>query len=92
MKKLQKMIVREGLEISQENIYDGVFIKVTYLQFSDCNSSIKRLPHRSFLEYVSKVSCLKKIWWTSVLIKLSWQSRQLYQKREVILDPSVEAL
>ena len=54
------MIDREGLEISQKNVYDGVFSKVTYLQFTDCNSSIKRLLHRSFSEYVSKTSCLKK--------------------------------
>ena len=36
------------------------FSKVTCLQFTDCNSSIKRLLHRSFSEYVLKASCLKK--------------------------------
>ena len=36
------------------------FNKVTCLQFTGCNSSIKRLLHRSFSEYVSKASCLKK--------------------------------
>ena len=34
----------------------------------------------------------KNLWWTSVLLKLSQQSRQLYQKTELILEPSVEAL
>ena len=36
------------------------FSKVTCLQFTDCKSSIKRLLHRSFSEYVSKASFLKK--------------------------------
>ena len=60
MKKLRKMIVCEGLEISEENAYDAVFSEVTCLQFTDCNSSIKRLLHISLLEDVSKASCLQK--------------------------------
>ena len=36
------------------------FSKVVCLQCPDCNSSIKRLHHRFFPEYVSKSSCLKK--------------------------------
>ena len=74
------------------------FSKVTYLQFTDCNVPIKELLHRSYSEFISKANCLKKnilakkSRWTSVLLKLSRQSRQLYQKTELILEPSVEAL
>ena len=58
---LQKIIDGKGLEISQENVYEGVsFSKVTNLQCSDCNFAIKITHHRYFLEYVAKTSCLKK--------------------------------
>ena len=60
MKILRKMINWERLEISQENLYDGVsFSKVTNLHCSDWNFTIKRTHHRFFLEYVPKTSCLK---------------------------------
>ena len=58
---LQKIIDGKSLEISQENIYGGAsFSKVSSLQCSDCNFSIKIAHHRYFLEYVPKTSCLKK--------------------------------
>ena len=57
---LRKITDCESLEISQENFYDEVsFSKVTNLQCSDCNFSIKRTHYRFFLEYVPKTSCLK---------------------------------
>ena len=60
MKMLRKMINCERLEISQENLYDGVSVsKVTNLQCSDWNFAIKRTHRRFFLEYVPKTSCLK---------------------------------
>ena len=58
---LQKTIDWESLKIFQKNFYDGVsFSKVTSLQFSDCNFTIKKTHHRLFLEYAPKISCLKK--------------------------------
>ena len=61
MKMLRKIIDGKSLEISQENVYEGVsFSKVTNLQCSDCNFAIKIAHHRYFLEYVPNTSCLKK--------------------------------
>ena len=61
MKMLRKIIDGKSLEISQENVCEGVsFSKVTNLQCSDCNFAIKIVHHRYFLEYVQKTSCLKK--------------------------------
>ena len=61
MKMLRKIIDGKSLEISQENVYEGVsFSKVTNLQCSDCNFAIKVANHRYFLEYAPKTSCLKK--------------------------------
>ena len=61
MKMLRKIIDGKSLEISQENVYEGVsFSKVTNLQCSDCNFVIKIAHRRYFLEYVPKTSCLKK--------------------------------
>ena len=58
---LQKIIDWESLKVFQRNFYNGVsFSKVTSLQFSDCNFTIKRTHHRFLLEYVLKTSCLKK--------------------------------
>ena len=58
---LQKIIDWESLKIFQKNFYNGVsFGKVTSLQFSGCNFTIKRTHHRFFSEYVPKTSCLKK--------------------------------
>ena len=57
----RKIIDGESLKIFQKNFYNGVsFIKVTSLQLSDCNFTIKRPHHRFFLEYVLKTSCLNK--------------------------------
>ena len=79
---LRKIIDGKSLEISQENVYEGVsFSKVTNLQRSDANFAIKILftqaQHRYFLEYVPKTSCPKQQYfekkslrWTSFLIKL----------------------
>ena len=61
MKMLRKIIDSKSLEISQENVYEGVsFSKFTNLQCSDCNFAIKIAHHIYFLEYVPKTSCLKK--------------------------------
>ena len=61
MKMLRKIIDGQSLEISQENVYEGVsFSKVTNLQRSDGNFAIKIAHHRYFLEYVTTTSCLKK--------------------------------
>ena len=78
MKMLRKIIDGKSLDISQENVYEGVsFSKVTNLQCSDCNFAIKIARHRYFSEYVPKTSCLvkqyfekKSLWWNSFLIKL----------------------
>ena len=84
MKMLRKIVDGKSLEISQENVYEGVyFSKVTNLQCSDCNFAIKIAHHRYFLEHVLKTSCLKKqnfekkgLWWTNFLIKLQPCSTQ----------------
>ena len=61
MKVLQKIIDGKSLEISQENVYEGVsFSTVTNLQCSDCTFAIKIANHRYLLEYIPKASCLKK--------------------------------
>ena len=61
MKVLRKIIDGKSLEISQQNVYEGVsFSKVTNLQCSDCNFAIKKGHHRFFLENVPNTSCLKK--------------------------------
>ena len=61
MTMLRKLIDSKSLGISQENVYEGVsFSKVTNLQRSDSNFSIKIAHHRYFLKYVAKTSCLKK--------------------------------
>ena len=58
---LRKTIDWESLKIFQKNFYNGVsFSKVTSLQLSGCNFTIKRTHHRFFLEYVPKTSCPKK--------------------------------
>ena len=54
MKMLRKIIDGKSLEISQENVYEGVFS--AKLQ----TFAIKIAHHRYFLEYVPKTSCLKK--------------------------------
>ena len=58
---LQKIIYWECLDIFQKKVCDGVsFSKVTSLQCSDCNFTIKRTHHRFFLDYVVKTGCIKK--------------------------------
>ena len=65
---LRKLIDWESLKIFQKNFYNGVsFSKVTSLQFSGCNFTIKRTHRRFLLEYVPKTSCLRK----NILIKNS---------------------
>ena len=61
MKMLRKVIDGKNLEISRENVHEGVsFSKVTNLQCSDCNFAIKIAHRRYFWEYVPKTGCLKK--------------------------------
>ena len=59
--KKRKIIECKSLEISQKNVYNGVYFnKVTNLQCSDCNFAIKITHYRYFFENVPKTSCLKK--------------------------------
>ena len=75
---LRKINDCESLEISQENVYDGVFFsKVVYLQCPDCSSSIKRIHRRLFPQYVSKSICLKK----NILRKKSMMENVLIKLR-----------
>ena len=61
MNMLRKIIDGKSLEISQENVYEGVsFIKVTNLQCSDCISAIKIAHHIYFLEQYLKNNILRK--------------------------------
>ena len=72
--------------------------KVKNLQCTDCNSIVKRLHPRFFLEYILNTSCLKK----NILRKKSMVDQrfnkgvvhicQFYQKTALMLDPSAEAL
>ena len=73
MKMLRKIIDGKSLEISRENVYEGVsFSNVTNLQCSDCNFAIKIAHHGHFLEYVPKTGCLKNQYFEAkvFLIKL----------------------
>ena len=55
MKMLGKITDCESLELFQANFYDRLSVsKLTNLQCSGCNIAIKRIHHRSFLEYVPK--------------------------------------
>ena len=57
---LRKIIDGKSLEISQENVYDGVsFSKVTNLQCSDCNFAVKITHHRYFLKMYRTLAVLK---------------------------------
>ena len=61
MRILRKIIGCKHLGNSQENVYDGVhFIKIASPQCRDSKSTINRLDHRFFSEYVPKISSLKK--------------------------------
>ena len=68
--------LRKFGNFSGKLLWQSFFSNVTNLQYSDCNFAIERTQHRFILEYVPKTSCLKKnkkrkrLWWTSVLIKL----------------------
>ena len=85
---IQKIIDCESLENLQENVYDGVcFSKVPHLQRTDFHSTISRLHHRTFLEFVPKISCFKNVlekmlWCTSILMKPKHRMRslQFYKK------------
>ena len=60
MKMLRKIIDGKSLEISQENVYEGVsFNKVTNLQCSDCIFAIKIAHHRCFWNMYRKLAVLK---------------------------------
>ena len=59
--KRRKIIDGKSLEISLENVYDGVsFSKVTMLQCSDYNFAINITHYRYIFENVPNTSCLKK--------------------------------
>ena len=59
---LQKITYGESLEISQDNVYDGVcFSKVTNLQCTDYNSTIKRIHRKFFFNYIPKTTVLHRI-------------------------------
>ena len=61
MKMLQKTIDWESLEIYQKSVRDGVcFRNFASLQCTDCKSTIHKIFHRFFSEYVPKTSFLKK--------------------------------
>ena len=61
MKMPRKIIAGKSLEISQENVCEGVsFSKVTNLLCSDCNFAINIAHRRYFFKYVPKTSCLRK--------------------------------
>ena len=86
MKMLRKINDCESFEMSQESVYDGVlFSKVVCLQCPDCSSSIKRLHHRFFPQYVSKSSCLKK----NILRKKSMMGNVLVKWRPCSTKPSI---
>ena len=61
------------------------FSKVVCLQCPDCNSSIKRLHHRFFPQYVSKSSCLKK----NILRKKSMMENVLIKLRPCSTKPEI---
>ena len=61
------------------------FSKVVYLQCPDCNSSIKRLHHRFFPQYVSKSSCLEK----NILRKKSMMENVLIKLRPCSTKPAI---
>ena len=62
-KDVKKIIDGKNLEISQENVYDGVsFSKVTNMQCSDCKFAIEITHLRYFFENVPNTSCLKKLY------------------------------
>ena len=58
---LRKITDDKSLEISQENVYDGVsFSKVTNLKVSDCNFAIKITHHiDTFLKMYQTLAVLK---------------------------------
>ena len=60
MKMLRKIIDAKSLEISRENVYEGVsFSKVTNLQCSDCNFAIKMTLKDTFLKMYRTLAVLK---------------------------------
>ena len=83
---LRKINDRKSLEISHQNVYDGIFFsKVVCLQCPDCNSSIKSLHHRFFPQYISKSSCFKK----NILRKKSMMENVLIKLRPCSTKPAI---
>ena len=85
---LRKINDCESLEISQESVYASMmefFSKVVCLQCPDCNSSIKRLHHRFFPQYVSNSSCLKK----NILRKKSIMENALIKLKPCSTKPAI---
>ena len=63
------------------------FSQVVCLQCPDCNSSIKRLHHRFFPQYMSKSSCLKK----NILRKNSMMENVLIKLRPCSTKPAISS-
>ena len=61
------------------------FSKVVCLQCPDCNSSVKRLHHRFFPQFVSKSSCLKN----NILRKKSMMENVLIKMRPCSTKPAI---
>ena len=57
---LRKKTDWESLIIFQNVCNRVSFSRVTSLQFSGCNFTIKRNHHKFFLQYIPKTSCLRK--------------------------------
>ena len=90
MKMLEKIIDCKSLGISEENVYDGVyFSNATNLQCTDCNSAIRNLHHRFFLQYAPKTSCLKRNTWRKNFLS---NKPTILSKMELMLELSVETL
>ena len=60
MKMLRQIINRESLENSQENVSDKVYLLESCKStLYNCNSTINKLQHRIFPEYVPETCYLK---------------------------------
>ena len=81
-KMLRKLFYRESFP---ENVYDVVYSgKVASVQCTDSRSTLNRLHHRFFLEYVPKTNWLKKIIsekslrCSSFLLRTFWRNAKNY--------------
>ena len=79
---LRQIVDCESLENSQVLMF--ILVKLQACSVEDCNSTINRLYHISFMEYHQKTSCLKKKnensdifseippWWKVLFSKVAW--------------------